>query len=68
MQHDTHQAEPTKKMSGIPILVIAIILALLAIFLKNSYNMKSDFWASKNGTTQTDTKAANEEVDAAPTK
>jgi OOP family OmpA-OmpF porin len=56
MQHETHHEETVEKTSGIPIVGVAIILAILAIFLLSYFrndesgNTKGNIWDLKNGT------------------
>ncbi len=71
MQHETHHEEAVEKTSGIPILGVAVILAILAIFLlsyfKNDSNgvTKGNIWDIKNGTVNTGEKEEGETHDDA---
>jgi hypothetical protein len=59
MQHETHHEEAVEKTSGIPIIGVAIILAILAIFLLSYFKNdatganKGNIWDLKNGTVHT---------------
>jgi OOP family OmpA-OmpF porin len=73
MQHETHHEEAVEKTSGIPIIGVAIILAILAIFLlsyfKNDANgvTKGNIWDIKNGTVKTGEKEEGEMHEEAAT-
>lgn len=73
MQHETHHEETVEKTSGIPIVGVAIILAILAVFLltyfKNNTSgiNKGNIWDIKNGTLTSEKKEEGEPHDEAAT-